>query len=539
MKFNIIETFALALTLLSPLSGHADPIASELGKGVLSYDKGAGLKDGCVNFSNWRVSTEDARITDYELILIRNKEELSDKIMKSASGKGSFGGFGASVKTSFVKDVEWNFTSNYILVRATRISKRQNLNESNILLSLNAQNILRNSRITFLESCGDAFTNSIEMGGEVFGLLEITAENYELKQKIEASLKASGSFTGGSASGKASYEETIRKLSAAYRVKISFKHIGGSSIQVPNTAEGLLEISNRIEEISDAFPVVVSAQLREYTTLSNYVVNNDPDTQVRQNAIDWAQGKLNLARNLYSKILYILEYQKDFARFDEEALKEKLTYLDQKILALKDFIARSANFSYESDVQSLNLDLNIDLPEMKRRPSNRALRVQCQETENQICGVANYKLKASGACLPVAIAEGTGPVCGEIFKLAESKACEPDTYNVGEGAVCGAPLLYKACYHGKPRGFYGKRSHGRHPSCGVEKYPSCAHSSFGVATYKSCRAPSHGHEAYKTCRDPSFGYEFGTCRDISHGPESFKSCNIAIIGGQETTCPRF
>jgi hypothetical protein len=510
---------------------------SELGKGVLLYDKAAGLKDECVNFDSEKVVTEDARITSYSLTLVKNREELYDKITFSTSGSGSYGTFSASAKTNFVKEVQWNYNSNYILVRATRITKKQSMNVSNVLIKDQSLNVLRDSTFQFLESCGNSFATAIELGGEIYGLIEIKASTYEEKQRIELSISGSGSYGLGSAQGKADYERTIRKLTSDYKAKVDFQHVGGGQIEVPNTVEGLLELSNRIEAISDLVPVPLNVLTREYSTISNYLLDKDPEIQVRQNNIDWAQKQLEAARGLYARIIYVLENQRDFKGFSEAVLSKKLVYLDDKIIDLKNFIARSYRFANQSDRSSLNLDLSVSLPQMRNRAERRPLKVTCEVRPSTLCGVETYREQKSSACGVVGPKVGSGPVCGAVYKEMKSAECGVFQYNLSRGPVCGV-ALYESCYHGRSR--YGRaRPHGRDSSCGVELYKECRDPAFGVAEFNSCRHPNHGIEKYNTCNSKEFGYEFETCRHFSHGPDQNKSCEVATVGTQETYCPKF
>jgi hypothetical protein len=530
---------SLMLLALPAISFANNPVNSNLGKGVLLYDREAGSKDECIRFDPSKVVTEDIRLTTYKLTQIKTKEELSDKISMSSSASGSYGTFSGNAKSSFVREIEWNYNSNYILVEASRITQRQIFNVDKAELKPESLNLLRDSKFKFLESCGSAFATSVDLGGEIFGLIEIKSDTYSEKQKIEMSLSASGSYTGGKASGSADYERTIRRLSSTYKVKIDYKHIGGAKVAVPQTVDAILDLSAKIETLSDHHPVALAVHTRDYSTVGNYLLaGTDPEPVVRQNSIDWATEKLKQARNLYAQALYILENPRQFSRFNEEELKAKIGYLDEKIIELKNFVARSYSFLYPCDISQIQLNLDMKLPTIKPRTLSRGLDIKCELKPSPICGVDFYREQQSSACGVVAPLLGTGPVCGTLYKKAATDQCGIKKFKEDKGKVCGVHR-YKQCHYGSPKYPGGPRKRGRDKSCGVEVYNTCRDPSFGVEEYNTCRDQTHGIEKYETCKHKDFGYEFETCRHFSHGPDTFKACEVTEIGNQETYCPKF
>ena len=528
------------MVMAIPMMVNAGTIESNIGKGISSFDQQAGLKDRCINLEQNEVFTEDVRSTSYSLLLVKNKEELYDKISTSGSAEGSYGVFGAKAKASFVKEIKWNYNSNYILVKATRITTRESISSKNILLSQMAKNLFLDSKFRFLQSCGNSFAKTIELGGEIYGLIEITASTYEEKQQIESSLEASGSFTGGSASGSADYKRTIRKLTDSYRAKVNIRHTGGRVIEIPSTVEGLLEISSKIEEITDSDPVAIAISVRDYSTLANYEHDDvNYETMVRQSTIDFAEGKLQQARKIYAQLLTVMEYPKHFKNYSMEYIKDKLQYLDSEILELKEFIAKSYSFLNDVDPSQIDIDLDITIPKRRGRivMGPKPLNIKCEMKRSQLCGVESYRRIQSSACNVNGVNEGTGPSCGTVYKKEASKYCGVKLYKASEGSVCGV-RRYKQC-HSRSCGtkWDGSRKRCRTSACGVENYNSCRHESFGVEEFNTCEAPEHGVEKFLTCQHKDFGYNFQSCEHLSHGPAEFNVCNVATIGKQEAFCP--
>ena len=516
-----------------------DQIPAELGKGVLLYDKEPGIRDECIQIQASDITRREVRSTRYELMLVKNKESLMDKIVSSQSAQGSYSLFSGSGKSKFVREIDWNQNSNYILVRAIRVSHQFTLAPRHTHLTPHAQNQLRDSRLGFLESCGNSFISGVEMGGEIFGLIEIQSSTYAEKQQIENSLQAEGAFQVGGATGETQFSRALKKLSSRFRSKVNLHRIGGEETDIPTSIPELLELSRKVEQQMDARPVAIHFTTRDFSTVGSFILHsNDPEITVRQNLMDWAQRKLNSARALYAKIHYILENPHDFKRFDEEALQAKLNELDETIISLKNTIARSTSFLNPIHLDELKIELDIPLPEMTWRASRRPLKTQCEARQSPICGVARYLESRSAACGIESVLEGTGPSCGVLYKQAESPACGPRTWRLKRSESCGIER-YKKCYSGSQTGIFGPRKKKRHPSCGVELYKECRIEAHGVETYNSCRHRSHGIERYETCRHKDFGYEFSSCQHFSHGPAEYKTCEVSVIGNQEAACPKF
>ncbi len=530
----------MLMVLALPMMVSAGTIESNIGKGISSFDQHAGLKDRCIQLEKEEVFTEDVRSTSYSMLLVKNKEELYDKISSSVSAEGSYGVFGAKAKASFVKEIKWNYNSNYILVKATRITTRESISSKNILLSQMAKNLFLDSKFRFLESCGNSFAKTIELGGEIYGVIEITASTYEEKQQIESSLEASGSFTGGSASGSADYKRTIRKLSSSYRAKVNIRHTGGRVVEIPSTVDGLLELSSKIEEITDSNPVAIAISVRDYSTLANYEHDDvNYETMVRQSTIDFAEGKLKQARKIYAQLLTVMEFPGAFKNYSMEYIKEKLQYLDAEILELKEFIAKSYSFLNDVNPAQIDIDLDIQIPQRRGRvfAGPRPLNIKCEMKRSQLCGVESYRQIKSSACNVNGVNEGTGPSCGTIYKNQASKYCGVKLYKQARGVACGVER-YRQCHSSScGRKWDGSRKRCRTSACGVDTYKSCRDKNFGVEEFNTCEAPEHGIESFLTCQHKDFGYNFQSCQHLSHGPAEFNVCNVAEIGRQEAFCP--
>ena len=534
------------LALSSILAGRSYGSTSEsgsfaLGRGI-SLESGArgevDFRDICVELDPKQFVTEDVRTTAYTLDIVKSREELTDRINFSASSEGGFGSLNAGAKAGFVKKVDWNKNHLHILVRATRISRRIGLGQAATQLTERARAVLRDSRFAFHQACGQAFFSGLELGGEVFGLIEIQTSNSKERQDIEAELRAEGRLGGFGGGARSQYARAINHIATNYRSRVEFQHFGGNAIFVPDSFEDLMRVSGKIEASSDAMPVPLNGLTRGYDTLSEYVLDErDPEVLVRQSALAWARGKLDRARYLYAKVLYILEYPDDFKTVDLPYMLERLAYLDSKVVELKDFLARGLLFTNPSDLSEIELDLHVAFPEQKWRASRRDLRIECSVKRDPVCGVESYIEKESPACGLLDYREGTGQVCGVTYRLKVSKYCKPKKYKVGTGKVCG-PLRYKQCFEDKQEFPLRERKRSRRKECGYE-YKTCEHESFGVAELGACRHVKHGVEKLGTCKHPSFGNIYKSCAHFSHGAAEFQACELATIAGEQTACPSF
>lgn len=543
MKLEKTKKFITLLTLGTSIAfANVDSPNSSLGRGILDYDVEAGLKDRCVQVKPEEIVTEDVRKTTYYMKLVKSKEELYDKISMNQSADASYGLFSAGLRASFVKEVDWKQTSNYILVRAIRTTNRLTINSDITLLKPESRDLLLDGKFNFAEACGNSFAKTINFGGEIYGLIEIQSSDYNEKQKIKAKLEAEGQFDMGSASASSSYKRTIRKLNSDYQVKVSFRHLGGEQIQVPTSIDELLEVSERIEEITDAHPVPISMNVRDYTTLSNYEFDiHSDEVRIRENLLQKIDEKIKIARDLHAKVIYTIKHSYDFKRVNLNSLNQYADYLEDKILDLKEMKIKGRSFLFKINVDEIKLDTSFRLPEMKRRARRRQLRVTCEEMRSPICGVETYLTKVSAACGAKGVNTGTGPACGKVFVKKESASCGVLRWKKSSGPACGVHKYNKRrsskCGR-RPPPHNGRRKC-RRKEFGVESYKTCRHPDFGVEKYISCRHSNHGIERYEECAHKDFGYKFNSCEHFSHGPSTYGICNVAQIGSQQTSCPSF
>ncbi len=545
MKFKsaFFQKYGIALALPALLASVWTPktnaAEAELGRGLISTEGSTTLLDQCVEQKETDLTSQSVRSTQFELNLLNTKEELIDKMRSSVAVSGSYGAVSAGAKEKFAREVYWNHNSNYILVRATRVTSKNVFAAQSTRLTPYAKRILTDSRFAFREACGTGFITTVEMGGEIYGLIEIESQTFTDKQSVERSLRANGGFTSGSVKGQVEFLRTVQKLSSRFQTKINFQRTGGAQIQIPDSIEELLELGQSIEKLADKNPVSINFLTRDYSSVSNFSMSeNDPAVAVRQNWLDWAEQKLKIARDLYSRTHYVLENPEDFKRFDEDTLTQQLRELDELMIKLKNLIAEGTSFLNDIQPQEIEFPNLIKLPEMTWRASRRPLNLSCETKESLACGVESYRSANSASCGVEDLVEGSGPVCGAVYKKLESSVCGPRAFRKDRQPVCGVER-YKKCYYGKQQGIFGKRKHGRDKSCGVELYQECRNENFGVESYNSCRHPNHGIEKYNTCKNREFGYVFRSCKHFSHGPERYKTCEVATIGSVETSCPKF
>jgi hypothetical protein len=526
--------------MLATLSSQAALLSENLGQGILSFNPKAGLKDVCINVVDENISLDNVGTTSYSLQLVKTKEEFEQKIKLSAGGKAGFGVFNGSSKSKFVEETKWDFNSTYVLVKATRISYKKSISKGNILLTDYAQKLSRN-KFVFSQACGDEFAQGIELGGEIYGLMEIKSETYEHKKQIESSIEASGALSAVTFSASGDFSQTIRKFKSKYQVSFRFERTGMTNIEVPQTAEGLIQLAGAIEKNSDEKPVAINYVTRKYETLSNYLTTIDDGTdQIRVNLIEDASKKLESARSTYAKILYVLENPRQFKSFDEKELKEKLAYFDEVILKTKNFLAKSHSLLNDVNDKEIKFDLDDSfLPEARIWAKSKVENIPSVLKRSPICGIESYQEKESSICGVVAPKYGTGPVCGINYIEAATINCGIQIFKKGTGEVCGA-LTFKQCHH-KDCGveWNGSRKRCRTEACGAETYKTCRNEAFGGEVFNSCRHPNHGVENYESCRDASFGYDFKSCDHFTHGAKEYKECRVSKIGNQETYHPQF
>lgn len=537
---HLTKKIIFGLMTLTTLNAMAAPIEVDLGRGVLSYDLSSGVKDRCITLENSDIATNDVRKTNFALELVKSKEELFDKIISSSKGEGSYLSLSASAKVDFVRERKWNYNSVYLWIKASRVTNKLKITKDNLLLREESQNLMQDSRFLFSEVCGDKFITETEMGGEIFGVIEVKTDSFQEKQTLETQVEAGGKFKIGSAKGSSEYKRVIEILKEKYNLDIKFLHIGGRILDVPQNEEGLLEVASQIEEITDAHPVAVGRITRDYTTVSNSVFDpNSSRVRERQDIVNTAEMKLKDSRSLFANGLYVLTNPKDFIMigFDKEILQNELNQLEAYTWKLKRLRDSAYSFSEQVDKDILFQMPKVHLPKKKLWERNKPLNAKCEVRTSSLCGVSKYQTKESSYCGVKSPKTGTGPVCGATYKEGKAAECGVHTYKEARSEFCGVERFNQCHSSSCGKNWDGSRKRCRHSSCGVESYNLCRNKEHGVEEYNTCRSANFGIEKYETCANREFGFNFNSCEHFSHGPESFNACEVATIGQKETFCP--
>jgi hypothetical protein len=112
------------------------------------------------------------------LKVVKTLDELSDQITIHGSAKGSFGGFGARAKSSFMKKVKRDAKDLHVLVNVSRVSKKEILGMGQLLLNPHGVRLLGISPYQFAQTCGTSFLTTIDLGTEVYGMIDIQTRSY-------------------------------------------------------------------------------------------------------------------------------------------------------------------------------------------------------------------------------------------------------------------------------------------------------------------------------------------------------------------------
>ena len=516
---------SLARAELNGINAH-----DALGRGILRGEPEAGLRDLCIQIDPTASRTENAHQTSFSLKVVKTLDELSDQITINGSAKGSFGGFGARAKSSFMKKVKWEANDLHVLVNVSRVSKKEILGMGQVLLNPHGTRLLGISPYQFAQTCGTSFLTTIDLGTEVYGMIDIRTRSYNEKQQLEASLSASF----GSASASGDYKRVIEKLKQSYSLNVQFEHTGAQVETIPQTVDELLRISLGLESADDANAEPLSAEVRDYSTLANFVMNSNSQVdQDRVSQVRLAEQAMKETAELYAKVRYILAFPRDFRNADEAVLRNQIETLRKQTYTLERFIQSAANPLNEISFYSVSLIHTLELPEMKRIPSMRALRLDPITRESPVCGIEKYRSARNSSCGGFQPNLGTGESCGVVYRNSPSEDCGTGIPVVRKDPACG--FLIKTKLDGKNHfPFKG----GKKVDYVSNEPKTCHLDSFGT-TYPSCRTKRNGLESVGTCRHPDFGFEFKECEHFSNGPARFKSCEVMNLDGEETAYPRF
>jgi hypothetical protein len=247
------------------------PVLSKMGSGYNSLTKEVLGEGGCVTGTIIPPEPGGMSSPFYQLEFVSSLDQFFRDTSVEAAVSGSFGGFSASVKSSFEQSQKSNSSSTHLLIREYVTTSEITLNRPRLkpgktLALLGAAKDPKNLDF-FMRACGDEYVSKVDMGGEFIAILSADSSDEELKKSI--SVDASGSY--GSFESSATFSDKITSFSSKSNLSVTMTRIGGSGdLPVMSTAQGnasidaILNYAAKIPSNVSQFPAIFKVEAQPY-----------------------------------------------------------------------------------------------------------------------------------------------------------------------------------------------------------------------------------------------------------------------------------
>jgi hypothetical protein len=115
----------------------------------------------------------------------------------------------------------------YVLVRVTVTNKQTLLDLTQSKLKPEAEKLFASNPQEFIKQYGDSFVYGLVTGGEFIGVLEIESSSSSEFREIKTSLSGKASFGLFSGNAKASFEQSMQKITSNYQMRATVFRQGG------------------------------------------------------------------------------------------------------------------------------------------------------------------------------------------------------------------------------------------------------------------------------------------------------------------------
>jgi hypothetical protein len=155
-----------------------------------------------------------------------------------------------SAKTSFLSSFKQNSFTIYVFVQVIVINEQTLLDLSKIELKPQAARLFASNPQAFTQQYGDSFIYGLITGGEFLGVLEIESASASEFRDIKASLSGKASYGLFSGNAKATFEQSLQKITSSYQMKATILrqgHSGGlPQITPDNLVKEALEFPSKV-----------------------------------------------------------------------------------------------------------------------------------------------------------------------------------------------------------------------------------------------------------------------------------------------------
>lgn len=224
--------------------------------------------------------TEAVGSTSTDLDFVERAAELSSFLKLGVEGAYDSLAFRASVKSEFVQETQINEYSLLFVVHCACV-KQVDIAAGQPSLNADALAMVQAGNLSgFRNSFGDYYVSALTRGGELFGLIQITARSQQARESLKAELSAGGVGWSGHANFEAKVASRSSELSIRLQTRVN--GVQGLDYENPTTVSALFKLVEQFPAKVAAAGTLVKAELRPVSDLPSYqhpVAGFDDDTR--------------------------------------------------------------------------------------------------------------------------------------------------------------------------------------------------------------------------------------------------------------------
>lgn len=198
----------------------------------------------------------------FRVELVSSTLSLTEQLSVSARASLKYGiTASGSAETSFLSSFKQNSFTVYVMVQVIVTNEQTLLDLSKIELESGAAKLFASNPQAFTQQYGDSFIYGLITGGGLLGVLEIESSSASEFREIKTSLSGKASYGLFSGNGKATFEQSLQKITSSYQMKATVLRKGTGGALNPVTPDQLvkdaLDFPGKVTG-SNGFPYVAS-----------------------------------------------------------------------------------------------------------------------------------------------------------------------------------------------------------------------------------------------------------------------------------------
>jgi hypothetical protein len=231
------------------------------------------------------------------------------------------------------------------------------LDLSKIELKSEAATLFASNPQAFTQQYGDSFVYGLITGGEFLGVLEIESSSASQFREIKASLSGKASYGLFSGNGKATFEQSLQKITSSYQMKATVlrKGTGGAlnSVTPDQLVKDALDFPGEVTG-SNGFPyvaLVIPYNHIPHPVASPLDVSNQ--TTVLEQLGAWRRRLVKYQNDL----AFALDHQNQFPGIDVGRVDDRYNQISSEIAEIVS--AASACFTDQTKCALPSIDLTL------------------------------------------------------------------------------------------------------------------------------------------------------------------------------------